>query len=81
MMRRFPPVTRTFLGCQPAARGRGDVTWSLRCSAGAAETSGGHLTGASPQPDEACRWSALFWGLRSAGEERDRRAATVYEPS
>ena len=39
------------------------------------------LTGASPQPDEACRWSPLFWGLRSAGEDRDRRAGTVYEPS
>jgi predicted ATPase/class 3 adenylate cyclase len=40
-----------------------------------------YLTGASPQPDEACRWSPLFWGLRSAGEDRDRRAGTVYEPS
>jgi hypothetical protein len=40
-----------------------------------------YLTGASPQPHEACRWSPLLWGLRAAGEDRDRRAGTVYEPS
>jgi len=26
-----------------------------------------NLTGASPQPDEACRWSAVIGGLRSSG--------------
>jgi hypothetical protein len=41
--RNLPPITQTFFGCQPAARGRGDVTWLLRSSAGAAETSGAHL--------------------------------------
>jgi hypothetical protein len=37
--------------------------------------------GASPQPDEACLRSPVFGGLRSAGEDRDRRTGTVYEPS
>ena len=37
--------------------------------------------GASPQPDEAMPLVASVWGLRSAGEDRDRRTGTVYEPS
>ena len=37
--------------------------------------------GASPQPDEPCLRLPVSWGLRAAGEDRDRRAGTVYEPS
>ena len=37
--------------------------------------------GASPQPDEPCLRLPVSWGLRAAGEDRDGRAGTVYEPS
>jgi hypothetical protein len=57
------------------------VAHQLRHAQAIAGLFGVVLTGASPQPDAACRWSPLFWGLRSAGEDRDRRAGTVYEPS
>jgi hypothetical protein len=41
----------------------------------------GSSNGASPQPDEPCLRLPVSWGLRAAGEDRDRRAGTVYEPS
>jgi hypothetical protein len=36
--------------------------------------------GASPQPDEACRWSLGAWGLRSEGETVTGKPGPVYEP-